>query len=121
MTREAEELLGELENAKQSGHLILVEGKNDKKGFKELGFENVFAIDRMPLYRVVEEVMKRSKDVIIMTDLDKEGKKLYRYFHTHLTQRGVKVHNRLRNFMFKETNLKQMEGIVKYINRRGMP
>jgi len=117
MQRGRKELLEQLEKAKQEEWLVIAEGKNDKKAFLELGFKNVFAIDKMALYRVVEEVMKRAEDVIIMTDLDKEGKKLYRYFYTHLTQRGVKVHNELRNFMFKETKLRQMEGLVRYLER----
>ena len=83
--REKEELLEEIEKAKERECLVVVEGKNDKAAFLELGFKEVFAIDKMALYRVVEEVMKREKEVIIMTDLDKEGKKLYRYFYTHLT------------------------------------
>jgi len=113
-----QELREELEHAKKRGFLVLVEGKNDKKAFEELGFENVFAIDKMPHYRVVEEAVKRAKDVMIMTDLDKEGKKLYRYFNHHLCQNGVRVHNQLREFMFKNTQLRQMEGLVNYLKRR---
>ena len=112
-----DELREELEEAREKGFLILVEGKNDKKAFEELGFENVFAIDKMAHYRVVEEVAKRAKEAVIMTDLDKEGKKLYSYFNHHLCQNGVRVNNKLREFMFRETKLRQMEGLVSYLKR----
>ena len=117
MHRSNEELREELEYARERGFLILVEGKNDKKAFEDIGFENVFAIDKMAGYRVVEEVAKRAKEVVIMTDLDKEGKKLYTYFNHHLCQNGVRIHNRLREFMFRHTQLRQMEGLANYLNR----
>lgn len=113
---DVQELMMELDKAK--GYWILVEGKNDKASLEELGFENVFSIDKMALYRVVEEIVKRTKDVVILTDLDTEGKKLYGYLNSELSQRGVRVHNRLRTFLFRHTKLRQIEGMVNYTRRQ---
>ena len=34
--------------------LVIVEGINDKKSLEKLGFTNIFYINRLPLYRVID-------------------------------------------------------------------
>ena len=107
----ADELDEFLDGMRESGILIIVEGFKDKQALNALGITNVFSLDRMPLYKVVETVAKRAEECIILTDLDKEGKKLYSRLSHDLGQHGVKIDNRFREFLFKHTSLRQIEGL----------
>jgi 5S rRNA maturation endonuclease (ribonuclease M5) len=111
------EILEEIEKLICKDKLILVEGKKDKICLECLGFKHVFSLDRMPLYKVVEEVAKRTKDAVILTDLDKQGKKLYGYLNSALQDHGVRIDNRFRNFLFKKTPVRQIEGLESYLKK----
>jgi 5S rRNA maturation endonuclease (ribonuclease M5) len=56
--------------------LMLVEGRNDIKTLNKLGINNVSSIDK-PIYLIIENITKKNKKVIILTDFDFEGVKLH--------------------------------------------
>jgi 5S rRNA maturation endonuclease (ribonuclease M5) len=112
----ASEFILHLEKLRQSDAVIIVEGKKDKEALANLGIENAFSLDRWPLYKVVEHIAERTKECIILTDLDAEGKKIYGTLNSGLTERGVSVDNRFREFLFKHTSLRQIEGMDTYYN-----
>ena len=99
------------------GDLILEEGQKDKAALVSLGFlpENILTLNK-PLYQIVEEVSRESRTCIILTDLDKEGRRLYSTLQHHLKRHGVKVDNKLRHFLFRETKLRQIEGLARYLS-----
>ena len=110
------EFLGLIEKIKSSDYIIIVEGKKDRASLEMFGFdsERIVELSRKPLFIVVEEVSEMCEDgkkCIILTDLDKEGRKLYSRLNRELQKRGVKVDNRLRVFLFKETKIRQIEGL----------
>lgn len=98
--------------------VIIVEGPKDKASLTKLGLENVITLKGKPLYKVVEHVAKISKECIILTDLDQEGKKLYSKLRTDLQKFGVKINDRFRHYLFKETDLRQIEGLYRYVQRQ---
>ncbi len=110
-----------LERCKEQDSIIIVEGKEDKNALNRLGLANIRVLNKKPLFKIVEDiVMDYSKDgqkILILTDLDKKGKELYAKLNHHLQQHGVKVDNALRHFLFKNTQLRQIEGMWRYINR----
>jgi len=116
------ELEEELDKLRKKNCLVIVEGKKDVRCLKALGIDNVFALNGMPLFKVTEEVAKEvakdnnSKEVVILTDLDKEGKKLFGRLNSWLSYQGVKVDNRFRNYLLKNTKLRQIEGLKSYID-----
>lgn len=114
---ESEELEEQLQKIKDQRKLILVEGIKDKKSLEQLGITNVITLRRRALYKVVEDIVGKTKDCIILTDLDCEGKKLFKTINSELTQRGVRVDKHFRNFLFKKTQLRQIEGIANYAER----
>jgi 5S rRNA maturation endonuclease (ribonuclease M5) len=95
---------------------IIVEGKKDQKALIELGFKRIIPLNGRSLYNVAEAVS--AKRVIILTDLDAEGKEIYSYLAKHLGTRGVYVDNRFRELLFK-TELRQIEGLTHYLNKFG--
>jgi len=118
MKETTNELLDWIETIKDSDKIIIVEGKEDKKALHKLGITDVVQLNKRPLYKVVEELIEKGKEVIILTDLDKKGKQLYGKLNHDLCRFGVKVDNRFRNFLFKNTKLRQIEGMDSYIRNK---
>jgi len=112
------ELIEEIEKLKNSGCIIIVEGKKDKSALEKFGIENILTLSRKPLFSIIEDVVKKNKEVVILTDLDRKGKQLYGRLNSGLQKFGVKVNNTFREFLFRETKLRQIEGIVTYIRKR---
>ncbi|MBR9701158.1 hypothetical protein GOV11_04805 [Candidatus Woesearchaeota archaeon] len=110
---DVESIYEEIDNSKHC--LALVEGPNDEKSLSKLGFTNIRQLDK-PLYQVVEE-LQNEKEVLILTDLDTHGKKLYRYFYNELTKKGIHVNNRLRLILFT-TPVQQIEGLSTFLERK---
>lgn len=110
--QELQEEISKLQNSKKP---IIVEGKKDKACLESLGFEHVVEISKRPLYKVVEETAESCKEVVILTDLDKKGKQIFSYLNSGLQKHGVRVNNSFRNFLFKHTKLRQIEGLRNYL------
>lgn len=107
----------ELHQLKESNTLIIVEGKRDKAALQKLGFANIRILSKKPLYKIAEECAECSDKAAILTDLDPEGKRLYSKLNYYFSRMGVKVDNRFRNFLFRYTKLRQIEGLANYLER----
>jgi 5S rRNA maturation endonuclease (ribonuclease M5) len=99
---------------------VIVEGPKDKASLRKLGLENIIYLRGKPLFEVVEWVASITKECMILTDLDREGKKLYSVLKAELQKHGVKIDDRFRKFLFKETDLRQIEGLFRFIQRGNM-
>lgn len=109
----APDVLDQLEVLKQQNLLIIVEGQKDKAALNSLGITNIQTLNQ-PLFAIVERVAARTKECVILTDLDEEGRKLYAQLSKDLQRHGVKINNTFRHFLFKETQLRQIEGVYKF-------
>jgi len=116
-----EEMLEKLEKLKEDNTLIIVEGFKDRKSLVSLGFSQnrILPLQRKALFRVVEEAIKKDKRIAILTDLDRTGKKLYSKLKRDLSERGIYIDDKFRNFLFKYTSLRQIEGLKNYLERNG--
>ena len=117
MNKTAEEFNKILEKIRNLNILIIVEGKKDKAALQRLGIKNVMELEKKPLFQVVEKVAEFNEECIILTDMDKKGKQLYGKLSHDLQARGIKINNEIRNFLFKKTKLRQVEGIDSYLER----
>ncbi len=99
---------------KQSNQLIIVEGKKDRKALQNFGIKNIIELNKKPLFEIIEYISDNNEKCIILTDLDRQGKELYGKLNSGLQQRGVKIDNNFRNFLFKNTKLRQIEGLETY-------
>jgi len=100
----------------KTAEIIVVEGKKDIIALKKIGITNTIELKK-PIYKLCEELAEKYKEIVILTDLDKEGKKLYSKLKQNLERNGVKVNNRFREFLFKNTELSQIEGIKSYLEK----
>jgi len=102
-----------LKRLSEEGLAVIVEGKNDKAALEKLGIagSKIFVLSSQPLFEVAESVAETYKEAAILTDLDSEGRKLYDKLNTLLQRNGVRVDNRFRNFLYKNTKIRQIEGL----------
>lgn len=98
---------------KKSNKIIIVEGSNDEKSLKKLGIKNIFYL-KEPLFKAVEKIAELGKEAIILTDFDKEGRKLYGKLLKDLQKNGVKIDKKFREWLQKNTKLSHIEGLTKY-------
>jgi 5S rRNA maturation endonuclease (ribonuclease M5) len=110
-----EELIIEINKLKEK-KLIIVEGKKDIIALTKFGINNVIEING-PLEIFSEKIAKKYKEIILLTDLDKEGKKLYSKLNSYLRQQGVNIDNEFRNFLLKKTKITQIESLNKYYEK----
>ena len=115
MNKNMEELRCFIEKIRDSNTLIIVEGKKDKLALQKLGINNVVELNKKPLFEIVEDIANSNDECIILTDLDKEGKQIYSKLNSNLQKNGVKVNNKFREFLFKKTKLRQIEGLDSYL------
>src|SRR3989338_1044147 len=116
MLQKTDEFLDFIDKIRASNIMVIVEGKKDKIALEKLGINNIVELSKKPIFQIVEEIADSNDECIILTDLDKEGKQLYSKLNSNLQKHGVKVNNRFREFLFKNTKLRQIEGIVSYLD-----
>lgn len=105
--------INEIEQLKTNNTLIIVEGKKDALALNQLGLTKLIQLSKRPLNGIIEDLAEE-KELAILTDLDKEGKKLYGILSRGLQRQGVKINNRLRNFLYTETKIRNIEGLKHY-------
>ena len=99
----------ELEKAKHK--VVLVEGMKDKKALESLGFKKIITLKNRPLFEVIESIQE--KEIVLLNDLDAEGKKLFSVLRKGLQRRGIKINIKLRLELFK-TGYRQIESLKNY-------
>jgi len=114
---ELEELLNHIEKIRERNLIVIVEGIKDKKALNSFGIKRVKQISKRALYKVVEEVAENDKEAVILTDLDKAGKRLFAKLNHDLCQHGVRVNKKFREFLFRYTKLRQVEGLRSYAEK----
>ncbi|NQV09274.1 toprim domain-containing protein [Candidatus Woesearchaeota archaeon] len=115
-----EELNDWISRLKETDKIIIVEGKNDKKALESFGVSDIIILSKHPLYKIIEDVAQKNKKAIILTDIDKEGKKLYGKLSSGLGSMGVEIDNYFREFLIKKTKLSQIEGLDTYLLNNGV-
>ncbi len=117
--QEIEEIIEKIkEEIEEDKILILVEGKKDKAALLHLGIkEQVFILNGKDIWNRLEEIANNNqgKHILILTDFDKEGKKLYGKITKDLERLGMRINKKYREFFQKRTKVSQIEGLDTYI------
>ena len=103
-----------MERLEASNLLFIVEGKKDERALRNLNVDNIEVL-KGPIFSFIERIAKSNRKVVILTDLDSEGKKLYSVLARGLIERGVIVDNYFREYLYNNTKLRQIEGLDSYI------
>lgn len=114
--KEAKEKIRELlEDIKKKNSLVIVEGVKDKRSLAEFGIMRVKTLTK-PLFEIVEEIASTEKEIVLLVDLDAEGRKIYHSLSTDLQKHAVKINNKLRELLYK-TPLRHIEGLASYLSK----
>lgn len=146
MKPELKELEEWIEELRSCDKLIIVEGKKDVLALKKLSVDekNIVPLNK-PLFEIVEDVVNKNnnknfekdktddmnnkkiknnnknkrnnREIIILTDLDKKGKQLYGKLRKDLCRNGCNIDHYFREFLQRETKIRQIEGLPRYIER----
>ncbi len=115
------ELLEELEDLREVAEscAVIVEGKNDEKALRNLGVKTEFfqVCNGVPFHDVCDKIVAEFSDVILFTDLDREGNKLNRKLKSCLSQRGVRVNDRLRISLMNKLETDHVEDVYNRMMR----
>ena len=107
---ELEKVLEDLKDA-----IIVVEGKRDVQALNKLGLRDIVPINGKPLIDIVQGIEKtrRNQQVVILTDFDRQGRKLNAKLMTLLQSYKVPINTRLRRMMsgFGKTSIEDLTGL----------
>ena len=89
---ETERIFDELRSLSESGIPIIVEGRRDEAALRRLGVKGrIYCLKaRGESRHDFLERLDGTTDAIVLTDFDREGKKLETWLYKELSQRGVK-------------------------------
>ncbi|MBI5002642.1 toprim domain-containing protein [Candidatus Woesearchaeota archaeon] len=117
--QEIEEIIEKIkEEIEEDRLIILVEGKKDKAALMHLDIkEKVFILNGKDIWNRLEEIANKNqkKHILILTDFDKEGKKLYGKIIKDCERLGMKIDKKYREFFQKRTKVSQIEGLDTYV------
>lgn len=121
MKPDIEKLREWLEKIRENTMQIIVEGKKDREALVKIGVDGERIIYLgMPPYRLAEELSGKTKKVIILTDLDEEGKKIYGDVKRNLNRLGVQVDTYFREGLFRYSELSHIEGAYRHFRNLGL-
>src|SRR3989441_11299860 len=89
---ETQRIIDELRTQSEAGVPIIVEGRRDEAALRRLGVTGKVHCLK-PRGEARQEFLDRlngTKEAIVLTDFDREGKKLETWLYKELSQRGVK-------------------------------
>ncbi|HLQ03472.1 MAG TPA: toprim domain-containing protein [Nitrososphaerales archaeon] len=84
------EFVTELNLLAEEGCVLLVEGARDARAMRDVGYRGII-VSISALRRGPESRLASSKNVVIMTDLDREGRRLAARYAKSFTHRGLAV------------------------------
>ena|SRR3989344_5674126 len=97
--------------------LIIVEGKKDVAALKALGFKFIAQIHHgTSLRERTEEIisLSKNKEICVLMDRDKEGRKLSYQINQILQEHGIKIDKSLRRLLNKN-GISHIEGLYNFI------
>ncbi len=117
-----EELILELQQMSDTGALIIVEGKRDRKALRALGITGAIMLGtKKSILVFCEEVAREYHNVIILTDWDKKGDKLAAlmegYLRSTSTAVNMDIRKKIKNLVKKR--IKDIESLDTHISNLG--
>ena len=103
-----------LDIVRNSGNIIVVEGKKDRKALEKSGLENIFEISGKSLEKVVDIITGKKLQIIILTDYDKEGIKQYKRLKSLLRPTEIKINDNIRRKFKRIFKVNKIEELNSY-------
>lgn len=75
---------------------VIVEGDSDRFTLRRLGVENIIPLNGKPLFKIASKISRESREAVVLTDFDSEGRKIAKKLNDLLTSFGVTPDERTR-------------------------
>lgn len=115
-----EELILELQDQSDTGAIIIVEGRKDVESLRSLGIKGDIRLSsQQPLFDLTEQLSRRGKDIVLLTDWDRKGGMMARKIRDHFQAFGITPNTDIRakiGFLVKK-RIKDIESLERYIGR----
>lgn len=100
---------------------IIVEGKNDRIALRKLGIGGELYVvnGRHTLFQMCEELSRKHKRVILLTDWDRKGGQICRTLSKGFAANGVKTDEKLRSRLssISSGEIKDVESLPRLLER----
>lgn len=105
---------------------VIVEGARDVAALKKLGItKNVHPLNKgKSVFGFCEDLAKKSRSAVILTDWDRRGGRLARMLREGLEANGVRINDRIRTqiVILSKKEIKDIESLPTFIDRlKAMP
>lgn len=114
-----EKLKNEIERFKD--YVVLVEGQKDVLALKQFGFKKVYTVHKtgIPLRERIEQLTQlidKKDRICILTDLDRQGKKIYHIIKPIIQELGFQPDSTFRGILIK-SKISHVEGISNFLEK----
>ncbi|MBU4076400.1 MAG: toprim domain-containing protein [Euryarchaeota archaeon] len=115
-----EGLILELQVLSDTGAIIIVEGRKDVESLRSLGVNGEIKLSsQKPLLDFTEQLSRRGKDIVLLTDWDRKGgmvaRKIIDYLHAYGIMPNTDIRARI-GFLVKK-RIKDVESLSRYIGK----
>jgi len=115
-----EGLILELQVLSDTGAIIIVEGRKDVESLRSLGVNGEIKLSsQKPLLDFTEQLSRRGKDIVLLTDWDRKGGMVARNIIDYLHAYGIMPNTDIRariGFLVKK-RIKDVESLSRYIGK----
>ncbi len=87
---------------------VIVEGKNDEKLLKRFGVKNIYTLSGKNYFDLVEGLPEDAEEVILLTDVDPHGERIFKKLSGVLSKYGIKVDGSFREYL-KRLGVEEVE------------
>jgi 5S rRNA maturation endonuclease (ribonuclease M5) len=87
---------------------VIVEGKNDERFLKRFGIKNIYTLSGKNYFDLLEEIGEDTDEVILLTDVDPQGEKIFKKLSQILERFNVKVNSSFREYL-KRLGVQEVE------------
>ncbi|RTZ70069.1 MAG: topoisomerase [Aquificaceae bacterium] len=87
---------------------VIVEGKNDEKLLRRFGIKNIYTLSGKNYFDLVEQLGEQTHEVILLTDVDPQGEKIFKKLSQILEGFNVRVDSSFREYL-KKLGVKEVE------------
>jgi len=87
---------------------VIVEGKRDRDFLKRFGINNIYTLSGKNYHDLLEELPEDTTEVILLTDIDKQGEKIFKKLKGLLESQNITVDGSFRRYL-KTLGVKEVE------------
>jgi len=89
---------------------VIVEGKRDYAVLRRFGIGNIYTLSGKNYFDLVESLPSQTEKVVLLTDIDRQGEKIFKKLSEILKKYNIEVVDEPRNYL-KRLGIEEVEQI----------